>query len=283
MKNNCNLVQDLLPNYIEKITTQETNDFIENHLKSCEKCKEIHENMISDLEKESVKNTEVVKTIKKYKRRIFLIKFIIFAIVIGFVFSTLGNIGFKYWVVSNAFEKNTNFDLGGNYTLAEYEESIEKNEHHVETYYCDGKMKKVYGDEVLEYYDGNNHYYFNNDNKTYYVEKNVELNSNLNINISLLDGTKNIIKNGKINKLELLKFVLFQEDIFIWKEGFRNTDYYIIKNIYDTRIYLDMETFIAQRTEIHNKNEKEYRVTLSDVNYRMVKAPDLSQYKLVEK
>ena len=126
-------------------------------------------------------------------------------------------------------------------------------------------------------------YYFDNENKTYYIEKNVELNSNLNINISLLEGTENIVKNGRVDKLEVLKFVLFQDEVFIWKEGFRNCDYYIIKNIEDTRVYLDKETFIAQRTEIFNKNEKEYRVTISDVNYRMVSKPDLSKYKLVEK
>lgn len=283
MKNNCKLVQDLLPNYIEKITTNETNEFVENHLKICGTCKEIYLNMTSDIEKENVKNTEVVKTIKKYKRKIFFVKFVIIAIIIGFLTSIIGSIGFKYWIVSNAFEKNTNFDLGGNYTIAEYEESIERYEKHIETYYCDGKMKKVYGNEVLEYYDGNDHYYFDNENKTYYIEKNVELNSNLNINISLLEGTENIVKNGRVDKLEVLKFVLFQDEVFIWKEGFRNCDYYIIKNIEDTRVYLDKETFIAQRTEIFNKNEKEYRVTISDVNYRMVSEPDLSKYKLVEK
>ncbi|MBP3596746.1 MAG: zf-HC2 domain-containing protein [Clostridia bacterium] len=283
MKNNCKLVQDLLPNYIEKITAQETNEFVENHLKTCEICRDIHLNMISDLEKENVKNTEVVKTIKKYKRKIFLIKFIIFSLIIGFLISTTANIVFKYWVVSKAFEKNTNFDLGGNYTIAEYDESIEKNKYHIETYFCDGKMKKVYGDDVLEYYDGKDHYYIDNENKTYYIEKDVELNSNLNINISLLEGTENIVKNGKVDKFEVLKFVLFQDEVFIWEEGFRNCNYYIIKNITDTRVYLDKETFIAQRTEICNKNEKEYRVTISNVNYRMVSKPDLSNYKLVEK
>ena len=29
MKNECNLVQDLLPNYIEKLTNEKTNMFIE--------------------------------------------------------------------------------------------------------------------------------------------------------------------------------------------------------------------------------------------------------------
>ena len=36
---NCKIVQDLLPNYIEKLTTEETNQFIEEHLKECDECK----------------------------------------------------------------------------------------------------------------------------------------------------------------------------------------------------------------------------------------------------
>ena len=41
MKENkeCKIVQDLLPNYIEKLTNEETNKFIEEHLKNCEDCK----------------------------------------------------------------------------------------------------------------------------------------------------------------------------------------------------------------------------------------------------
>lgn len=41
MKENkdCKIIQDLLPNYIEKLTTEETNNYIEEHFKICENCK----------------------------------------------------------------------------------------------------------------------------------------------------------------------------------------------------------------------------------------------------
>ena len=35
-KRECKIVQDLLPNYIDKLTADDTNEFIENHLKECE-------------------------------------------------------------------------------------------------------------------------------------------------------------------------------------------------------------------------------------------------------
>ena len=45
---NCKIVQDLLPNYIENLTSEETNTFIEEHLTECEDCKKIYETMKKD-------------------------------------------------------------------------------------------------------------------------------------------------------------------------------------------------------------------------------------------
>ena len=36
-KRDCKIVQDLLPNYIEKLTNDETNKYVEEHLKECSK------------------------------------------------------------------------------------------------------------------------------------------------------------------------------------------------------------------------------------------------------
>ena len=34
-KKDCKIVQDLLPNYIENLTNEETNEFINKNIKSC--------------------------------------------------------------------------------------------------------------------------------------------------------------------------------------------------------------------------------------------------------
>ena len=52
---NCRIVQDLLPNYIEKLTSEETNTFIEEHLTECEDCKKIYETMKKDYKIENEK------------------------------------------------------------------------------------------------------------------------------------------------------------------------------------------------------------------------------------
>ena len=48
-KNDCKIIQDLLPNYVEELTNEETNKFIQKHLEECNECKRILENMQKDL------------------------------------------------------------------------------------------------------------------------------------------------------------------------------------------------------------------------------------------
>ena len=56
--NECKIVQDLLPNYIENLTNEETNKYIEEHLKKCENCKKVLENMKKDIQVNDLKRTK---------------------------------------------------------------------------------------------------------------------------------------------------------------------------------------------------------------------------------
>ena len=49
-KKECKIVQDLLPNYIDKLTNEETNTFIEEHLKECDNCNKILADMQKNIE-----------------------------------------------------------------------------------------------------------------------------------------------------------------------------------------------------------------------------------------
>ena len=40
-KRECKIIQDLLPNYVENLTNEETNKFIDEHLTDCEDCNNI--------------------------------------------------------------------------------------------------------------------------------------------------------------------------------------------------------------------------------------------------
>lgn len=67
--NDCKLVQDLLPSYIDKITSQETNEFIEKHLSECEKCNKILKDMGEEVVVEKIDEKKQINYLKKIKRR----------------------------------------------------------------------------------------------------------------------------------------------------------------------------------------------------------------------
>lgn len=63
----CAVVRDLLPNYIEKLTSEETNQEIEEHLNQCEPCTKIYEEMKTDVPTENLM-TEA-KDLSKFLRK----------------------------------------------------------------------------------------------------------------------------------------------------------------------------------------------------------------------
>lgn len=288
MENKCKIVQDLLPTYIESLTSDESTKFIEEHLNSCNDCKKIYDNMKESLEKEDVENTEIIKKIKKYKRRIKLIKTIFILAILAFPVYFIGHTAFKFYVIRNAYERNTNYKNFESFTVEYYDENVERYEDHYTTYYKNNIMKKYYGDDPVEFYDGEKHYFFDNENMTYWV-KEENVNTSLNINISILDGMENIIKeNGKISNFEILKFVLFQTNLeIIPNSAFRQKPYYLVA-CNGERLYLDSDTFYAERLiEKENKEapEKayEYRIRTANVGWRELQIPDLSKYTQIEK
>ena len=69
-KKECKIIQDLLPSYSDDITSQETNNYIEEHLKKCVECKNIFKNMNQEIEvNENVDQTKELKYLKGFKNR----------------------------------------------------------------------------------------------------------------------------------------------------------------------------------------------------------------------
>ena len=71
MKKNdeCKLIQDLLPNYIEKLTSEETNTYIENHIKDCKDCTKILKDMGEEVTLDKIDEMKKVDYLKKIKFR----------------------------------------------------------------------------------------------------------------------------------------------------------------------------------------------------------------------
>ncbi len=63
----CSIIRDLLPLYCDKLTSAESNEEIENHLRNCVECTEIYENMSKEefTMTEQDKNINPLKKVKK--------------------------------------------------------------------------------------------------------------------------------------------------------------------------------------------------------------------------
>ena len=102
MSKNCKIVQDLLPLYVEKISSNESNQFIENHLKDCNSCNEVLNILNKDEKVSKVAEKEAIKkfNLKLKHRNIKIIFISIFLIIliafIGWYFLYANEYTIKY-------------------------------------------------------------------------------------------------------------------------------------------------------------------------------------------
>ncbi|KIR01806.1 hypothetical protein P261_00620 [Lachnospiraceae bacterium TWA4] len=72
MKNKipCSVIQDLLPNYIEQLTSEETSNEVKNHLDSCVECKKVYEDMTQGEEIILDSDQKEIDFLKKTKNKV---------------------------------------------------------------------------------------------------------------------------------------------------------------------------------------------------------------------
>lgn len=104
MKYPCNLIKDLLPLYHDQVSSQESSEAVEEHLKECSKCKQYYEKMCgSDViepfaydQKMSMKTAESYKQVKRKNRKKFII---VVLIAVGVVVAELAALVFAIWML----------------------------------------------------------------------------------------------------------------------------------------------------------------------------------------
>lgn len=98
----CDVIQDLLPSYSDKISSKATNKLVQEHLKQCKNCKIVLEKMNNDIDISYAGNqNEKIDYLKGYKRK--RKSLIIFSIVVTIII-LLMIFGF------NVFNKNILLD-----------------------------------------------------------------------------------------------------------------------------------------------------------------------------
>lgn len=69
-KIDCNIIQDLLPSYSDKISSKSTNNLVEEHLQECDSCRNVLANMNKDIKVKTLNNkNERINYLKGYKKR----------------------------------------------------------------------------------------------------------------------------------------------------------------------------------------------------------------------
>ena len=81
-KKDCKIIQDLLPNYVENLTNDETKEYIEEHIKECKECEKMYINMKKDFYKQETQEKVNVNFLKKHKKKIKILKAIILSIML---------------------------------------------------------------------------------------------------------------------------------------------------------------------------------------------------------
>lgn len=109
----CEIIRDLLPLYIDGLTSKESNQEIEKHLKNCEECQKYYQEMTGDIDNfsvitnEEIEDVNLIKKIKKKNRKkalgIFVGAFVLSGVFMG--------VGF-HWTHGVAMYENVILNYG---------------------------------------------------------------------------------------------------------------------------------------------------------------------------
>lgn len=179
-KKECKVVQDLLPNYIEKLTNEETDKYIKEHMNGCEECKKILDDMQNELKvsKPQIDKREV-KYLKKYRRKLRILAMILLTIVAIYIIIVIR----RFIILLDLQNKaNKNFNANNCHLITTHTELTDDAVANIsEIYYKEGKyitkishLSKDNITKFITFFDGNisNNYIENDIGKFVYPNSN---------------------------------------------------------------------------------------------------------------
>lgn len=289
-KKDCKVVQDLLPNYIEKLTNPETNKYIETHLKECEECNKIYENMKKEIELNiTQRDRREVKYIKKFSNKMKILKIILLVILIVFI----GIMGYKFIIIKSMqgkiskYKDITNFHV----TMTKYsgDSIVIDNLYHKDGKYAHYvKMIGQYNDEIstkeiISFTNGN----------TYMAVDDIKIAILGGMPTASSDSVYNFLETGNIGEMIV---GLFTTNISSVKCN--DKDCYKIDNFKTSEllfpeqglcVYIDKETGLLVRVEQGDRNNAtggiftsvtDYQYEFDTVTDEDLKEPDIKEYKI---
>ena len=111
----CGIVYDLLPNYVENVTNEYSNKFIEEHLSICKKCKNDYNNLNKKMNINSSTKVEI-NFLKKYRKHLKVLNMIILSIVLLVIGLTVNTIR-KVTIIKDMQNKILEYSNSDNYYI----------------------------------------------------------------------------------------------------------------------------------------------------------------------
>lgn len=245
-KRKCKIVQDLLPSYIENLTTKETKVYIEEHLEKCQSCKQVLERMKQEFNLNiTKKDNREVKYIKKFNKKINILKLIISLILVVFIILTARKV-----IIISSLSKNAENTINtSNYhtvTYSYYLEDYSKTE-----VFSLGDKKKIITTQRKD----------NGINKiTIFARKNESFNENDNKYIANIYREVRDEKDGKIEKVVNLNQEI---EIFVNPQNVTKTENYlqlfvysILSSVKDTTFNGEECYYISNFKSVNNNLEE---------------------------
>jgi len=280
MKKECKIVQDLLPNYLEKVTNAETNEFIENHIKECEECKKVYSSMQYDINVEKIDTEEEVDYMKKFKKKFKIMRNILLLIVIIFVIIVL-----RKMIILNNLDNTTK-----KYYDEDNCEIIEDYYMNLNNYYAKAVVYQKEKLGIMESYckDGNklatiDIYFYEENGKhirniDYYkdgerirIEQDVTNNTVSNNEIGVNIG----VQTSRYFTLnEYLEYLVFAS---IHKVNFEGKECYLIKKVNEEK-FIDIKTGTIKRIVSYEDNIiVDYYYEFGTVTDEDIKRPEIEE------
>lgn len=307
MKNECEVIKDLLPSYIAGVLSSETDDAIKEHITNCTTCREILKNMNNgEINKSSIQGEkEEIDYLKKHNTKMKTLKIILILIILILIaFPSIFIIKYNYNVnimklVSNNIEK---IQEENNYTVNVTEHRIDYENKRVFTttskyYYKDNKYK-------IENHCGNASFDVKNKDTYYYGEidtctrtkivediKTVYRESRNYVYVkkgTLLKDIKNEIEIFDIN-LGFFSNIIIKSGYQIRNDRYNGKECYVIKKgnnegYSEFWIQKDSMMIIRRIQDLYNNSytEKNYSISINSVKEKDLVIPDLEEYKIEE-
>lgn len=274
IKNNCKIIQDLLPNYIENLTSKETNEYVESHIEQCKECQKALEIMKKGIENEQKKSFKQIDYLKKYKCKMRFFKSILLIIAI-LIIIFLGVKLYKWCLLLKLFNHNVNYDLGNNYRIIQKDANTGDV---TERLYKDGiSFIKFKNNNSAIWADDSQKYIIIFKDKKYYIVDNSQPPTGLDNTVSLLSYLM-VTDGDSSNSLNILSYV-FTHYISIHTEKYGEHECYVIK-VDESKFWVDKDSLFIIREDF-NGESTETMVETNILTNEDIRRPDLSEYEKI--